>query len=399
MAFPKRLSMRMNFEWTPDQERLMAQYADFGKEVVAPRVQACQEAGEFDLESWKSLAETGFWRMIFPEKYGGIHPVVNNEAWWNFTAAAEGLASTAADGGFILSLIGQVGIIRALDGMGSSEQKAHYFPRLLNGALAATCIAERQGGTDLAGVKTELSGEKGAWRLNGEKWNISHAPDAEILMVAGRMREGARSRLTTMILDADAQGLSRGDPESKMGNRSLPTGWLHFEGVRIGHDNILGTAGRMDALQFGASLQRVYYGLLGVHLTDPIFQLAEDFLAGRSSMGRPITNHQYVQRRLTEALLAREQAIWTGRAAFGKLIAGKPDAKMISSIAKITGSEAAIKIARELTALMGSAGYIDDTPSRILRDVMALVAVGGTEEAHRINIYHQFNRLKKDSPE
>lgn len=386
----------MNFDWNPEQEQLMAEFAEFGKEVVAPRVQACQDAGVFDRESWQTLAETGIWRIIVPHEYGGVHPEVHAEAWWDFTAAAEGLASTAADGGFILSLIGQVGIIRALGGMGSPEQKAHYFPRLLKGALAATCIAERQGGTDLAGVTTELNGEKGAWRLNGEKWNISHAPDAEILLVAGRIKDGARSRLTALLLDADNQGVSKGEPENKMGNRSLPTGWLRFEGVRIGHENILGTAGRLDGLQFGASLQRVYYGLLGAHLPDPIFQLAENFLSDRSSMGRPITNHQYVQRRLTEALLAREQALWTGRAAFGKLVAGKPEAKMISSIAKITGSESAIQIARELTALMGSAGYIDDTPSRILRDVLAWVAVGGTEEAHRINIYHQYNRLKRE---
>lgn len=387
--------MHMNFDWKPEQERLMAEFADFGKQVVAPRVQATQDAGVFDGESWNALAETGIWRMIIPREYGGVHEQITPEAWWDFTAAAEGLASTASDGGFILSLIGQVGVIRALSGMGSPAQKARYFPDLLKGVLAATCIAERHGGTDLAGVKTELNGEKGAWRLNGEKWNISHAPDAKILLVAGRIKDGARSRLTALLFDADLQGVNRGDPGLKMGNRSLPTGSLRFEGVRIGHENILGTPGRLDGLQFGASLQRVYYGLLGVHLPDPIFEIAEDFLSGRSSMGRPITNHQYVQRRLTEALLAREQALWTGRAAFGKLMQGKPEAKMISSIAKITGSESAIQIARELTALMGSAGYVDATPSRILRDVLAWVAVGGTEEAHRINIYHQYNRLKK----
>jgi alkylation response protein AidB-like acyl-CoA dehydrogenase len=386
----------MNFERTARQKQLWAEFAAFGREVVAQRAQACSEANEFDRQSWQALTDHGFWALIVPVQYGGKAAADRQTAWWDFTAAAEGLATEAFDGGFVLSVTGQAGLVHALEKTGTEAQKSKYFPSLLRGGLAATCIAERQGGTDLSGIRTELTGEPGSRRLNGEKWNISHAPDAEMLLVAARIPAGARSRLTTLLLDVEMQGISRGDPDQKTGNRTLPTGWLRFEGVKVAEENILGMPGKPPALQAAAALQRIYYGLLGALLPDPLLRRAEAFVQGRTSMGEALSRHQYVQRRITQSLLLREQAVWMARAALGKLLTNGPRAMMLSSMAKLTGASAAIEIARELTTLMGSSGYLEDDPGRLLRDLLAWEVVGGTEEAHRINIFQQHQRLKKD---
>ena len=103
----------MDLRWTDEQNRLRAQFEDFGKTEVAPRALALADQDQFDHQSWDKLALTEFWKLIVPEAYGG-----QGEHWWDFTAAFEGLISTAGDGGFVVSVAAQAAFIRFLFGLG-----------------------------------------------------------------------------------------------------------------------------------------------------------------------------------------------------------------------------------------------------------------------------------------
>ncbi|HHG83108.1 MAG TPA: acyl-CoA dehydrogenase [Bacteroidetes bacterium] len=378
----------MNFNWTGEQKALRAKYAQFGMEVVAPRAAACHDQSIFDQVSWTALCGTDFWRQIVPKVYGGL-----GSNWWDFTAAAEGLASSLSNGGFLLSVISQAGFIRGLAQHGSAAQKEKYFPRLLAGALSATCIAESHSGSHTPAVRTTVTGPANAWQLNGEKWNIAHAPIAEILLVVGRIPALGKRDISLFLLDESHAGITRGPAQNKMGNRSLPTSWLEFRNVPICEADLLGPPGDgLRTLQAILAIDRVYYGLLGSLMVRPALREAHSFLAKRQTGNSPLLEQQHVQRKFADAALALKQSLWLGRAALSQVLESQPQASLSSSAAKLSGAETAIHVARDMVSLLGSRGYQTGTASRLLQDALGFLAVGGTEDLHRINLFNQMQR-------
>lgn len=381
----------MNIKWSSRQEELKKEYANFGRQEVAPRALALAADNKFDQQSWDLLAEQGLWNLIVPMKYSGQQP-----NWWDFTAALEGLASTISDGGFLLSLISQAGFIRGLSALGSPSQLDRCMPSVLRGAVSATCIAEPQSGTDTGSLQTTAHGALDALTLSGEKFNIAHAPNADFLVVLGRIPDLGKRDITLFLLHKEHEGVVRGLPEAKMGNRTLPTSWLRFEDVSLGSDDILGKPGDgIRGLGQVVGIDRIYYGWMGALLLTPLLEEASRFIQSRNSFKKPLADHQYVQQKITNALIGLSQARWVGIGALSELLEAKPSAGLEGSIAKLTGTNAMIEGARDLMALLGSRGYQDGLASHLLKDALGWVSVGGTEETHRINIFNQYMRLRR----
>jgi len=381
-------------DWNPQQLDLYRQYASWAKAQVAPRATTCWKMGEFDQQSWQALCQTDLWRMVIPVAYGGL-----GLHWRDFSAALEGLASNVADGGFLLTLISQAGFLRGLALVGSDAQKARCYPRILAGELTATAIAEPHSGTDVFGVETTGVENGQGILLQGSKWNIAHAPTAGMALVVGKMPALGKRSLTVFLLEDAQRHWKAHASDAKMGNRTLPTAGMEFNGVLLPADAVFGEAGAgMLSLGAVAGLQRIYYGWLGSRLLEPMLQECMDFLENRGSRGKSLLDQQYIQGKITDALIALEQSRWVGLGALQHLIDGDSRASVSGSMAKLTGTQAALDAARGLLSLMGSNGYQVGLCSRLLQDLHGWLAVGGTEEAHRINIFNQFTKQKKAKP-
>lgn len=381
----------MDFNWTPDQITLRAKYAEFGQSVIAPEVPELYAAHQFNQDGWEQLAASGFWGHIIPTAYGGTG--IN---WWNFLAAAEGLSTQICDSGFILSVISHAGFIYGLHQHGSPAQKAMYFPRLFRGALTATCIAESHTGSHTPSVRTSVTGAEGAWRMNGEKWNIAHAPTAEIFLVVGRIPALGKRDITLFLLDERHPGIARGKAQEKMGNCTIPTSWLKFEEVAVLPENILGMPGDgLRTLMAPLALDRVLYGLLATFLVEPAVHAARTFLQDRVSGKAALLDQQHVQRKFADAAQRLAASRWLGRAAYAQVLGGDAAARHNSSAAKLAGTQAFAETARDMVTLLGSRGYQDSVASRLLRDALGFASVGGTEELHRMNLFQ--NMFRTDS--
>lgn len=377
----------MQVDWNSKQKTLFDTYEAFGREVIAPRAADLGDANLFDQSGWDQLCQLGFFNSIISEESGA--------KWWDFTAGLEGLASGCSDGGFLLSVISQAGFIRGLSLLGTNEQQAKYFPQIRAGKLSATAIAEPQSGSDLSSLETSAVQDSTNWLLNGNKWNIAHAPSASFCLVVGRMPELGKRDLTLFLVDSNRPGFSSGPPDEKLGNRTLPTSWLKFEDLLLTASDILGTAGDgLRALGPIVTLQRIYYGWMTSRLLVPILEDALDFLEPRSSFKLPLLKHQYIQGKISDTLISLEQSRWVGIGALHQLLSGHRKAGMQSSIAKLTGVQACLNSTRDLLSLLGSNGYQNSRASRLVKDALGFITVGGTEEMHRINIFNQFMRLR-----
>lgn len=381
----------MDLSWNDPQIALQKKFAEFGRAEVAPRAQALSKANAFDHQSWEKLCATEFWRLVIPVEYGGL-----GENWWDFSAALEGLSQTAADGGFIMSVIGHAGFIRGLTRVGTPAQKARCFPLLLSGTLTAMALAEPHSGTDMADIRSEVIAEGDITLLVGEKYNIAHAPTAGLAMVLARMSDLGKSDRVALLLEGDRPGIVRGPAQEKMGNRTIPTSWLKFERVEVRKQDILGNAGDgLKVMLEGAALSRVYYGWMGGQLLRPLLDAAMERLSERQSFNKPMASRQHVQRKLVDVAAGIAQSRWSGIGALDQLLKGDAEALFAGSVAKLKGTEGFLENAQALMSLFGSDGYLEGLASHLFRDAAGWITAGGTAETHRINIFSQMKRLRR----
>lgn len=379
----------MDLEWNQAQKAAYKQYREFAQSHIALDALRNSLANSFASHAWAKLADTDFWRMIIPAKYGGF-----GEDWWKFVAALEGMASAAQDSGFILTCISQAAIIRGLSVFGTENQKSMYFPRLLAGELTATAIAEPHSGTDL-GASESIAKLKddGSFLLNGKKWNISHAPTAGIILVICKIQADSSSELGLFFVEGNANGLTRGEAQEKMGNRTIPTSWLNFENVVLREKDMFGKLGKGGkTLVETVSLARIFDGWMGAILVEPMLEKAMSFIENRQSQGKPLANHQYIQGKITDILIGISQSRFMGIGALAQLLNGDSAAYSTGSIAKITGVKAMQQAAQHLVEIFGSEGYLEGEISQLLKDAIGYSSIGGTEAAHRMNIFNQYRR-------
>ncbi|WP_287809063.1 acyl-CoA dehydrogenase family protein, partial [Pseudomonas sp.] len=366
----------MNLSWSDASRAVIERYRTLGAELAAARAGTPEG---FDYAGWKRLTDSGLWKLVIPQAYGG-----QGEDWWAFTAALEGLATSIRTPELLLSVIAQAGMVRALMLYGSEEQKDRYLAAILNGAISATGIAEPGTGTDVRSIATQITAEGDGYRLVGSKYNIAHAPIADFTLVVTKVAGAEKQNIALVLIDKDTPGLRRGEPDSKLGNRNLPTGALFFDNVPVPASQVLGQVGKgLQQLINIISLGRAYYGLVAVNLPAPFIGEALDYAANRQSFKSAIDTHQYVQKRLVDLTIGMERNRWMVYAALHQLLTRDPQALLSCSIAKLGASQDFIDSALSLLKLYGSLGYHEGPVSQLVKDALGFAAVGGTEEMHQ----------------
>lgn len=378
----------MQLHWSDRQYDLRAEYADIAHKANARMTR--ERPAAFDSQTWDALVAAGLWRLVVPIEYGG-----SGRHWWDFTAALEGLAMTIRSPAILLSIIAQAGMVRAIDLLGARQQKHDYFKRILDGALSATAIADPDTGTDVRATSTVLTpGPNETFVLDGAKYNIAHAPNADFVLVVCKLSGHDRDGTALVLVNGSKQGLRRGPQNLKIGVTDLPTGGLEFDGVKLHYGDLLGVPGEgLRNLVSIVSLGRLYYGLIASWLIEPMLANAMDYVRERRTFEAPIMDHQYIQKKLTDMRIGVECARFVSYGALDQLLTGMPEAAMTCSVAKLAGAESVVSGALDLVKLYGSRGYHEGRITAFLDDALAFCSVGGTEEMHRRNIFGQMVRL------
>jgi isovaleryl-CoA dehydrogenase len=376
----------MRLGWTPQQRALSHHYEQLARQLVAPRSAQQNVARQLDRVAWGELAAEGLWRLAVPANRGG-----DGGTWWDFAAALEGIVRGSKDLGFCLSLIAHAGFVRALVRHGD-ERHRHHLDRLLAGAVGATALTEDRGGSDVARAATTAHPvDGGGHRLIGVKTHITNAPVADLIYVLGRMQGlPARADLTVFVVDRHRGGVRTGPPEEMLGNGSSPTGPISFDGAMLGPGDILGEPGQGLTLTYDTiTLDRLLYGVVGSAYIEGLLEETIAFAQRRTAFRQPIADFQYVQRRITNMKLAVETTRWISYAALDRMVGEHRDASMMSSAAKLTGSESLAAAALDAMQIFGHAGYEEGEISRAVRDTLGTLIAGGTSDIQRKNIFTQ----------
>ncbi|MEZ5306909.1 MAG: acyl-CoA dehydrogenase family protein [Pyrinomonadaceae bacterium] len=374
----------MDFNLTEEQELVRSSVREFAQAEIAPLAREYDEQEKFPSKQLEGMAEMGLLGMIIPEEFGGA-----GFDSVSYALALEEIAAADASVAVIASVTNSV-CCYPIYAYGSDSQKAKYLKPLAEGLmLGAFCLSEPQAGSDATNLKTSAERIEGGYKINGTKSWVTNGGHADVhLVMAVTGNSDGKKEVTAFLVPKGAKGLKVSAIEHKLGQRSSATTELSFEDVIVSDDDVLGGVGNGMKVAFGSlDNGRIGIASLSVGIARAAFEEALEYSKDRVAFGKPISEHQAIQMKLSDMATDIEAArLLTLQAAFQKDAAGQ-NAGRYASMAKLFASEMANRVCAEAIQIHGGNGYSRHyNVEKYYRDARITTIYEGTSEMQRIVI-------------
>ncbi|EMV9721279.1 acyl-CoA dehydrogenase family protein [Vibrio parahaemolyticus] len=372
----------MDFELNEDQRAFADTAQQFSLERLAPMAAEWDEKQIFPKDVLREAGELGFLSLYTPEEHGGLG-LSRLDASIVFEQLSMGCTSTTA----FMTIHNMVSWMVA--SFATEDVRAKYCPKLVTGEwLGSYCLTEPNAGSDAASLTTTASKKGDTYVLNGGKAFISGAGETDVLVVMARTGEAGAKGVSAFVVPAQADGISYGRKEPKMGWNSQPTRAVTFDNVVIPASHLLGEEGQgfifaMKGLDGG----RINIATCSVGTAQQALNQATQYMQERKQFGKSLAQFQALQFKLADMateLVAARQLV---RYAASKLDRGDSDATTYCAMAKRFATDIGFQICDQALQIYGGYGYIKEYPmERYFRDVRVHQILEGTNEIMRLII-------------
>ncbi|EEZ86817.1 conserved hypothetical protein [Vibrio harveyi 1DA3] len=372
----------MDFELNEEQRMFADTAQQFAAERLAPMAAEWDEKQIFPKDILREAGELGFLSLYTPEEQGGLG-LSRLDASIIFEQLSMGCTSTTA----FMTIHNMVTWMVA--SFANEEVKDAFCPKLITGEfLGSYCLTEPNAGSDAASLTTSATKQGENYILNGGKTFISGAGDTDVLVVMARTGDAGAKGVSAFVVPADADGISYGRKEPKMGWNSQPTRAVTFDNVSIPVSHLLGEEGQgfvfaMKGLDGG----RINIATCSVGTAQQALNQAAQYMQERKQFGKSLAQFQALQFKLADMateLVAARQLV---RYAASKLDRGDPDATTYCAMAKRFATDVGFQVCDQALQLYGGYGYIKEYPmERYFRDVRVHQILEGTNEIMRLII-------------
>jgi acyl-CoA dehydrogenase family member 9 len=362
-----------------DQEKTRALVKAF-REFAAERYddRKVEEEGWIGDDVIAGLGELGLLGLYVPEEYGG-----QGLSQTGYCRVSEEFAQIDPTLSVVMGVhqsIGMKGIVM----FGSDEQKERLLPDLAGGRkLAAFALTEPDAGSDVKAMETRAERQAdGSWRLDGMKHYIGNGSKAGVLVTFAATGEDEH---TAFIIEQGMKGFEVGRRFDTVGLRGNDLRELHFKGVRIPPENVLGEPGEgfkiaMHVLNNG----RLSLGTGSVGGAKRLLDLTIEHVRSRRQFGRPLADFELVQDKIgwmVSYLFGLESMAYLTT---GMVDNGVPDYSLESAICKVSGTEFIWYGVNRSLQLKGGAGYMRDQPyEKSMRDTRIFPIFEGANDVMR----------------
>jgi alkylation response protein AidB-like acyl-CoA dehydrogenase len=362
-------------------EALLELTREIATKELAPQVHEAEERGEFPEAAYRLLGKSGLLSLPFAEEYGG-----GAQPYQVYLQALEEIATAWPSVGVGVSVHGLTATVVAANG--SDDLCAEWLPRMIGGDwLGAYCLSEPQAGSDVSGIKTRAVRHGDAYVVTGTKQWISNGSCADYYILFARTSDDVKHGLSAFLVPADTEGLSFGAPEKKMGLACDVTTQVIFDEARIPAAQLIGEEGvgmqiALSALDAG----RLGIAAVATGIAQAALAHAAAYAGERRQFGRTIGEQQGLQFLLADMAADVERARATYLHAARLKDAGKPFARQ-ASIAKLTATDAAMRVTTDAVQVLGGNGYTREYPvERLFRDAKVTQIFEGTNQIQRMVI-------------
>ncbi|WP_037357323.1 acyl-CoA dehydrogenase family protein [Amycolatopsis orientalis] len=285
------------------------------------------------------------------------------------------------------------GNMHLLERVATPEQRERYLRPLAAGA-ARSCFAMTEpapgAGSDPSALRTTAERTSAGWLINGHKWFITGARDADFAIVMARTsgEPGSRGGATMFLVDAGAAGFTRvRDIETLDESMFAGHAELRFTDLEVPADAVLGEPDKgFEYAQVRLGPARTTHCMRWLGTARRAADLAAERAATRKAFGGRLGDLGMAQQLLAD----NEIDIETSRALILKacwdIDTGAP-AGHITSIAKTFVAEAVNRVVDRSLQVCGALGISGDAPlSRLYREVRPFRIYDGPSETHRWSI-------------
>ncbi|MDG0970903.1 MAG: acyl-CoA dehydrogenase family protein [Porticoccaceae bacterium] len=375
-------SARLANSWlTPEHDEWRAQLRRFIDREIIPYAEDWDENGALPDELWPKAAEVGLLGLGFPEEFGGVTEGIDV---WHSIIVNEEMARVAVGGVTASLMVHGIGLPPVVN-FGSAEIKQMVAPPVLAGSKRISlAITEPGGGSDVAQLQTSARLEGDHYVVNGSKTYITGGMKANWFTTAVRTGGEGSSGVSTLLIPADTEGVSRTALDKKQGWWCSDTATIYFDNVRVPVGNLLGQENKGFAVimnNFNAerlAMSAAMEAFARVCLEDAVAWARE-----RKTFGLRLADHQVIRHKIAEM----KQRI-NATQAYLQLVCqqcqtGRENAGDIALL-KVQCSQTMEYCAREGMQILGGIGYMRGSRiERIYREVRVNAIGGGSEEIMR----------------
>ena len=373
----------MDFDLTEEERMIRDAARELAEKEFAPLAAELDETSRFPRENVEKLAELGFMGMGVEEKWGGAG--LSSLA---YVLALEEISKACAATGVIMSVNNSL-VCDPIAQFGTDEQKERYLKPLAQGKkLGAYCLTEPEAGSDAQNVRTTAIKEGDHYVLNGTKNFITNGQVADVYIVYCKTDPSAGYRgISALLVDADSEGLTRGNKERTMGIHASSTCSLFFNNVKVPAENLLGQEGQGFKIALGTlDGGRIGIAAQALGIGQAALDAATAYSQERTTFGKPLATLQAIQWMLADSVTELEGArLLTYKAAMKKDTGERYSLE--AAMAKLAASRAAVVVADRAVQIHGGYGYIKEYPvERYYRDAKITELYEGTSEIQRLVI-------------
>ncbi len=221
-----------------------------------------------------------------------------------------------------------------------------------------------------------ISGQKSAWVSNGPI--ASNAALFVSIDPCGGFAGGG-----ICLIDLNQPGVSRGKPLDKMGQRELPQGELFFDGAVCPEEFMIVDPESYEAMtELTLAHANAAMGAYFTGVAQAAYDVAIEYSLERVQGGKPLCQHQWVQKKLADMFIRVETARAFSRSAMVFNMNTTPPLVQYSIASKVYATEAAFQVASDAVQLLGGYGVSRDFPiEKLFRDARAGMIEDGSNDS------------------
>jgi len=370
-----------DFQLGENAEMIRETTRRFADERISPLSAKIDAEDWFPTELWPEMGALGLHGITVEEADGGL-----GLGYLEHVIAVEEVSRASASIGLSYGAHSNL-CVNQIRRWASPEQKAKYLPKLISGEhVGSLAMSEAGAGSDVVSMKLRAEAVQGGYVLNGTKFWITNAANADTLVVYAKTGEGSRG-ITAFLIEKDMPGFSIGQKIDKMGMRGSPTAELVFNDCEVSEEQVMGPLnGGVGVLMSGLDYERAVLAGVQLGIMQACLDTVIPYVRERKQFGKAIGTFQLMQAKVADMYVALQSA-----RAYTYAVAKSCDAGQTTRFdaagAILLASENAVRVSLEAIQALGGAGYTKDWPvERYARDAKLLDIGAGTNEVRRMLI-------------
>ena len=378
--------MSYDIVFSPKALELREEARRIADEHVRPAAAHYDKAQEYNYSAARAVAEAGLFRTFVPVEYGG-----HGAGILALALVTEELAK--ADSGFgVAFAVNALGSFPLIVG-GTEEQKRRWLPAVAAGEkFVAFCLSEKFAGSDAQALAVQAHADGDDWVICGEKKWTTNGGVADLYTVFCVTDASSKSRrISALVVEKGTPGFEIRKIEDKMGIRCVPVVETHFDHVRVPKENLIGGRAGMGFRHAMMTLDLARPGVAAQAMgaAQGALDLANVYANRRRQFGKPISNHQMVQKMLADMAIKTEAARWLVYSAAAAIDGEGPSPanSKRAAMAKCFATDVAMEVATDAVQIFGGYGFMEDYPiAKFFRDAKILQIYEGTNQIQRLVI-------------